>query len=106
MTQNEQSGDASLTPGRTKRGRSAYSWEGKARTLPLPSGEQSGDASLTFGRTKRGRFAYSWEGKAGTLRLLRTGALRQQLIQFRKAGGGTDFIETLINFVSGELSFS
>jgi hypothetical protein len=106
MAENEQSGDAPLTSGRAKRGRFAYSWEGKAGTLRLLLGGQSGDASLTPGRAKRGRFAYSWEGKAGTLRLLRTGALRQQLIQFRKAGGGTDFIETLINFVPGELSLS
>jgi hypothetical protein len=57
-----------LLLGRGKAGRFAYSWGGAKR-----------DASLT-----------PWEGKAGALRLLRTRALGQQLIEFRKAGGGTD----------------
>ena len=84
MAQNEQSEDASFTPG-----------GGKAGTLRLlPWGGKGGTLHLLLG------------GKAGTLRLLQSRALGQQLIEFRKAGGRTDFIETLINFVSGKLSFS
>jgi hypothetical protein len=105
MAENEQSG------------RFAYPREGKAGTLRLlplgsakrgrfaysPWGGQSGDASLTpRRRAKRGGFAYSLRRQSGTLRLPPGRAKRgrfaycelerigQQLIEFRKAGGGTD----------------
>ena len=60
---------------------------------------QSRRPALPVQEGKPGRFAYR-RGKAGPF------LLRQQLIEFGQPGGGTDFVEALIHFVSGQFSLT